>query len=241
MRAPKAFPTALLAVLFATGACAPKYYAPNTHNVPLLTGDGDYLAAFALGESRVELQGAYALTSDLAVLLNGAHFESRDDEEGDGGQGGLLEVGFGYRRPLDEHFQVGIFGLLGGGDVENRFPSTVAANPGTTGTLEAKLGRFGVQPVVGFHSTYVEVAASARILRLRYSDVTGSLVFGGEDQVQLLSSQADHTLFEPAITVRAGLPTLKAQLQLGWSFNRGHANFRQDEGHLTAGIVYTPR
>jgi hypothetical protein len=66
-------------------------------------------------------------------------------------------------------------------------------------------------------------------------------VFGGEDQVQLLRSQSEHTLLEPALTVRGGLETVKLQLQLGWSFNRGHAGFRQDEAYLTAGVVYSPR
>ncbi len=241
MRVRNAFAPRILATLLACGACAPKYYAPNTHNVPLLERKGDYSAAFALGDSRGELQGAYAVTSDLGLLLNAAHFESSEDEDGDGGKGGLLEVGFGYQTQLDERFQFGVFGLLGGGNVENHFPSTLGANPGTTGILEAGLARFGVQPVIGFRSTYVEAAASMRVLRLRYSDVTGSLVFAGEDQVQLLGSQTHHTLLEPALTLRAGLPTVKLQVQLGWSFNKSHANFRQDEGHLTAAVVYSPR
>jgi hypothetical protein len=241
MRTPvTAFGLLLLAPL-AFGACAPKYYAPNTQNVPLLTRRGDYSAVAAVGDSRFELQGAYAITESLAVLADAAHFDKPDDEQGDGGGGGLLEVGIGYLRPVDEHFHVGLFGLVGGGDVENHFPSTVSANPGTTGTLEAKLARFGVQPVFGFHSRYVEGAASMRVVGLRYSDIRGSLIFGGEDQVQMLSAQTHHTLLEPALTLRAGFETVKVQVQLGWSVNKGHSSFRQDEGHLTAGVVYSPR
>lgn len=241
MRNLKTFAPVLLAALLASGACAPKYYAPNTHNVPLLEGDGDYSAAFAFGDSRGDLQGAYALTDDLSLMLNGAYFERRDDEDGDGGKGGLLEVGFGYQAQLDSPFQLGIFGLVGGGNVENHFPSTLAGNPGTTGVLEADLERFGVQPVIGFRSTYFEAAASMRVMKLRYSDVTGSLIFAGEDQVQLLASQTEHTLLEPALTIRGGFPTVKLQLQLGWSVNTTHRDFRQDEGHLTAAVVYSPR
>lgn len=240
MRNAKSFTPMLLAAL-AFGGCAPKYYAPNTHNVPLLNRDGDYAASFAFGDSRGELQGAYAITEDLGLMLNAAFFERRNDEEGDGGKGGLLEVGFGYQTQLDERFQLGVFGLLGGGNVENHFPSTLTGNPGTTGIIEADLGRFGVQPVIGYRSTYFEAAASMRVMRLRYSGVTGSLVFAGEDQVQLLGSQTEHTLLEPALTVRGGFPTVKLQLQLGWSINKSHANFRQDEGHLTAAVVYSPR
>ena len=240
MRMSDSFARLLVLAPLAFGACAPKYYAPNTQNVPLLTRRGDYSAAGAIGDSRFELQGAYAVTGDLAVMANAAHFDKPDDEQGDGGRGGLLEIGFGYQRPLDERFHLAVFGLVGGGDVENHFPSTVAANPGTTGILEAKLTRFGVQPVIGFRSRYVEGAASMRVVGLRYSDIAGSLVFGGEDQVQMLSSQTRHTLLEPALTLRAGLETIKLQMQLGWSLNKGHSHFRQDEGHLTIGVVYSP-
>jgi hypothetical protein len=241
MRIPRAaLPIAALAVLGVSG-CAPKYYAPNTHNVPLLTRARDFSGALAVGDSRGELQGAYAITERVAVMLNAAVFDQSDDADGDGGRGGILELGVGYLAPRGERFQLGVFGLLGGGDVENHFPSTVASNPATTGNLEASLARFGVQPALGYRSTYFEAAASARILRLRYSDVAGSLVFGGEDQVQLLRSQSSHTLLEPALTVRGGLETVKLQLQLGWSFNQGHSSFRQDEAYLTAGVVYSPR
>jgi hypothetical protein len=231
---------ASIAALAASG-CAPKYYAPNTHNVPTLTRAGDFSGAFTFGDSRGELQGAYAFTPNVAAMLNAAAFDQADDEEGDGGQGGIVELGLGYTAPIADRFHASLFGLVGGGNVENHFPSTVASNPGTTGVLEANLSRFGVQPSIGFRSTYFEAIGSVRILGLRYSDVSGSLVFGGEDQVQAVRAQPSHTLLEPAITVRGGFETWKAQLQLGWSFNKGHSSFRQEEAYLTAGVVYSPR
>jgi hypothetical protein len=239
VRIPRTLALALLAVI-ATSGCAPKYYAPNTHNVPVLTRARDFSGVLAIGDGRGELQGAYAFTDRFAVMLNGAVFE-KNDEQGDGGEGGILELGAGYLVPVAERVQLGVFGLLGGGNVENHFPSTLSSNPGTTGVLEAKLSRFGIQPIVSVRSTYIEAIASARILGLRYSDVEGSLIFSGEDQVQMLRSQSEHTLLEPALTVRVGWETWKVQVQLGWSFNQGHAGFRQDEGHLTAGVVYSPR
>ena len=57
----------------------------------------------------------------------------------------------------------------------------------------------------------------------------------------MLRSQSEHTLLEPSLSLRGGFETVKLQLQLGWSFNKGHSDFRQDEGHLTAGVVYSPR
>jgi hypothetical protein len=230
----------LLASL-AASACSPRYYAPNTHNLPLLTRAGDFSGAFTFGASRGELQGAYAFTDRVAVLANASAFDEADDEQGDGGQGGIVDVGVGYVTPFADRFHFSVFGLVGGGTVENHFPSTVSSNPGTTGILEADLSRFGVQPAIAFESTYFEAIASTRILGLRYSDVTGSLVFDNTDQVQSLRSQSSHTLLEPAITVRGGFETWKVQLQLGWSFNKGHSDFRQEEAYLTAGVAYSPR
>jgi hypothetical protein len=233
-------PIALVLASLAASACTPKYYAPNTHNVPLLTHRGDFSAAGLVGDSRGELQGAYAVTDRVALMANGAFFDQADDEQGDGGRGGFLELGAGYVAPVGERFQIGVFGMFGGGDVENHFPSTLDDNPGTTGILEAKLSRFGVQPLVGFRSRYFEAAASARFVGLRYSNVTGSLMFGGEDQVQRLRARSEHTLLEPAITVRGGFETVKLQLQLGWSINRDGSSFPQEEAYLTAGVVYSP-
>jgi hypothetical protein len=229
-----------LASLAASG-CSPRYYAPNTHNVPQLTRAGDFSGAFTFGASRGELQGAYAFTPNVAAMINAAAFDQADDEQGDGGQGGILELGLGYTTPFADRFHFSVFGLVGGGNVENHFPSTLASNPGTTGILEAKLARYGVQPSIGFRSTYFEAIGSVRVLGLRYSDVSGSLVFANEDQVQSLRSQTSHTLLEPAITLRGGFETWKLQLQLGWSKNKGHSNFRQEDGYLTAGVVYSPR
>jgi hypothetical protein len=231
---------ALLAALAASG-CAPKYYAPNTHNVPLLTRAGDFSGSFTFGDSRGELQGAYAFTPNVAAMVNAAAFDQADDEEGDGGQGGIMELGLGYTTPFADRFHASVFGLVGGGNVENHLPSTVSGNPGTTGILEAKLSRFGVQPSIGFRSTYFEAIGSVRVLGLRYSDVNGSLVYQGEDQVQAVRAQSSHTLLEPAITVRGGFESWKLQLQLGWSVNKSHSNFRQDDAYLTAGVVYSPR
>jgi hypothetical protein len=230
----------VLLALLACGACAPKYYSPNTHNAPLLSGRGDYSAAFAFGDGRGELQGAYAFSDAVAGMINAVRFELKDDDEGDGGEGGLLEVGLGYQRPLGEGFQLGVFGLAGGGNLENHFPSTRASNPGTTGILEAKLARFGVQSVLGYRSRYFEAAGSARLVGLRYSEVKGSLVFGGEDQVRALAASTSHTLVEPALTVRGGSSSLKLQLQLGFSRNLTDADWRQDKGYLSAGVVFSP-
>ena len=109
-------------LMFLISGCSPKYYAPNTHNVPLLDQKGEGVTSFVIGEGRAELQGAYAVSGSVALMLNAASLNPKDDEEGDGGKGGLLEIGVGYYHTLSKNVVFETYGLLGRGDVENHFP-----------------------------------------------------------------------------------------------------------------------
>ena len=56
-------------------SCGPKYYTPNTQNVPLITEKGETNISFLLNASEgnvggTELQGAYGLTSNIALQSN---------------------------------------------------------------------------------------------------------------------------------------------------------------------------
>ena len=219
-------------------SCSPKYYVPNTHNTPLLQQKGEGTFSFAAGEWRSEFQGAYAVTPNVAVMLNTAFFRPEDDEEGDGGKGQLFEVGLGYYRGLPKKIAFETYALLGIGHVENHFPSTLTDHPSTTGEIESTLLRYGIQPAVGFQSKYLDVSVSARITGLNYGNHSGSLVFSGEDQVAYLRRKNTHLLVEPALTMKMGFDFLKLQMQLGHSFNVNNPAFRQDEGHFTLGIGY---
>jgi len=232
------FAFACVAWVLLFSGCSPKYYVPNTHNVPLLQQKGESAVSFAAGAWRAELQGAYAVTSNVGLMLNAASFHPEDDEEGDGGKGQLFEAGLGYYRGLSKRTVFEAYGLLGVGDVENHFPSTLADNPSTTGKIESKLFRYGIQSALGFRSKYFDVSASARISGLNYFNISGSLVFSGEDQVEYLQRENIHLLVEPAVTLRTGYDFLKLQVQLGNTFNLSNSDFRQDEGHFTIGIGY---
>ena len=218
--------------------CSPTYYVPNTHNVPLLQQEGEGILSFTAGDWRVEFQGAYAITDQMAWMLNTAFFHPEDDEEGDGGKGELIEVGLGYYQRFRKRIMFGTYGLLGIGHVENHFPSTLTDNPWTTGKIKSMLVRYGIQPAVGIQCTYFDVAVSTRITGLSYGNLSGDLVFSGEDQVAYLRRKKTHLLVEPALTMRVGYDFLKLQMQWGHSFNVNNPSFRQDEGHFTWGIGY---
>lgn len=238
-------PFAVVLLLAGPGlvACNPIYYSPSTHNVPLLDGKGDLAGAVAVQSDRVEAQAAYALSDHLAVQFNGGFLSPDDLENGDGGSGHFLELGLGYFEPAGPRGMIWeIQGLFGHGAFENHFPSTLAANPGTTGEIEGKMFRVGVLPALGYRSSWFEAAASSRIAMLGFTGVTGSLVYEDEDQVAHLRNDSRYVLIEPALTVRAGLDWAKLQLQAGYSLNLTDPDFRQDDSMVTLGIfLRTPR
>jgi hypothetical protein len=92
-----------LPALLLLGSCSHKFYAPNTHAVPLVQQQGEARASgmvWAGNElSGVELQGAYALTNRVGMMVN--VIAAKGGEVGDtkSGNGYLLEAGSGYFRP----------------------------------------------------------------------------------------------------------------------------------------------
>lgn len=236
------FPNAY-AVVFAamfTTACSPVYHVPATQNVPLFMEKGQgRVAAFSDGGS-AEIQGSYAVSDALGLQLNTGFYFPANEDNGNGGKGQFVEVGLGYFSPVsaDGKLIFEVYGLLGTGGLENHFPSTLQANPGTTGTIEAKAFRYGIQPALGFRADFFEAAASARLMGINYSDIRGSLIFDNQDQVQYLKDNKSQVVLEPAFTLRAGLDWGKIQLQYAHSINLGDDNFRQSEGHLTVGLIF---
>lgn len=229
------------AALLALTACAPKYYSGNSQNVPLLTGKGAATGAATINPdgNRAEARGALAVTDRVALQANAALYFPRDDDStGNGGSGGLFELGAGYYAPLAPGFILETFVLAAYGGLENHFPGTVDENPGTNGKLNANLIRVSLQPAIGYKHPYFEAAASSRLAMVNYFNVDGSLVTGGENQQEYLRDNRLQFLIEPAITFRGGLPTLKAEAQIGFSVNLTDDEFPQDDNWASLGLVY---
>jgi hypothetical protein len=218
--------------------CNPKYYSPNTQNVPLLSEKGEVNLSLSGNANQAEFQGAYAAGEHFALQANGGLFIPKDLENGDGGSGKFIEAGAGYFTPVSERFVFELYGLLGTGNVENDLRSRATTNPPTTGVISASVFRYGIQPNFGFKSKYFSAAVSSRIVSLNYSNIDGDLVFDGMNQRTYLSDNSTNFLFEPALTLRAGIEKLKFQLQIGRSFNLSNEDFRQDNGYATVGLNF---
>lgn len=219
-------------------ACNPKFYSPDTQNVPLISQMGETNLSIAGNGNQVEFQGAYGAGSNFGIKANGSFFIPQDVDNGDGGSGKFFEAGAGYFKPLSGNFVFETYGIVGFGTVENHFPSSVAASPSTTGDVSANVLRYGIQPAIGYKSAHFSAALSSRIVNLNYSKIEGDLVYNGTNQPQYLENNKSNFLIEPAITIRGGFEKIKLQLQYGHSINLSNSDFRQDKDYVTLGLNF---
>lgn len=227
---------AISAVILA--GCNPKYYSPNTQNVPLLEKKGETNLTLSGNGNQVEFQGAYALTDGLGIMANGGLFIPKDLDNGNGGSGNFGEIGIGYFTPLENNLVFETYGLLGMGSVENHLPGSLEENSTLSGDIRADIIRVGIQPNIGYKSGNFAVALSSRFSMLSYASIDGDLVFDGENQVDYLNANSSNFLIEPALTLRGGLDKIKLQLQVGYSLNASNTDFRQDKGFITFGLNF---
>jgi hypothetical protein len=191
--------------------------------------------------NQVEFQAAYGLSGSLAFQVNGGAVIPKDEDNGNGGSGRLLEAGLGLFRNVNENVLFDVYALVGVGTVDNDFPTSVAANPSTTGKISADMSRFSLQPSISFRRRYVSISGSARLSSLQYRNIQGSLIFGGEDQVTYLADNKSNFLFEPAVTLRVGGEKLRLQIQFVQSVNLSNSDFKQDKNLGTVGLNFNFR
>ncbi len=223
---------------FALSSCSPKYYTPNTQNVPLISNKGEKQLTLSGNFNQVEFQGAYGIANSIAVKANGGLYTPADLNNGDGGSGKFIEFGGGYFKPISVNWIFEAYGIFGFGTVENHLPSTMNNYPMTKGDISANIFRVGVQPNFGYKSKYFSAAVSSRIVNLSYSNIKGDLIYHDVNQPSYLNDNSSNFLVEPAITLRGGFEKIKLQLQYGYSLNLSNSNFRQDNSFMTIGLNF---
>ena len=227
-----------LVVGFGFASCSPKFYSPNTQNVPLISEKGETNLTLSGNGNQVEFQGAYGISENIALQANGGLFIPSDLDNGNGGSGKFLEFGGGYFKPLNNNLVFETYAIIGLGSFENHLLSATNSNPQTMGNISANLLRVGIQPNFGYKSKYFSAAVSSRIVNLSYSKEKGDLIFEGEHQADYLKNNSSNFLVEPALTIRGGLEKFKLQLQYGYSLNLSNSDFRQDNSFFTIGLNF---
>ncbi len=228
----------ITAGLFVFTSCSPKYYSPNTQNVPLISAQGEKNVTVSGNGNQVELQGAMGITENIALQLNGGLYIPKDEDNGNGGKGNFIEVGGGYYKEVMPNWVFETYALAGFGSFKNYFPSTVVDYPSTLGNLSANIFRVGIQPNFGYKTKNFSAMVSSRLVNLSYSNIKGDLIFGGDPQVAYLKDNKSNFLIEPALTIRGGFEKVKLQVQYGYSFNVSKSDFKQDKNFLTVGLNF---
>jgi len=228
----------VLIIGFVFMSCNPKFYTPNTQNVPLISEKGETDLTISGNGNQVEFQGAYGITNHFAVKLNGGLFIPTDGTNGNGGSGKFAEVAGGYFKPIGDNWVFETYGLIGYGSFENHLPSTIQANPATEGDISANIIRLGIQPNFGYKTKHFSAAVSSRFVNLSFNNIKGDLIYAGTDQTAYLKDNSSNFLVEPALTLKAGFEKIKLQMQYGYSYNLSNSAFRQDNVFVTIGLNY---
>lgn len=219
----------LLPVLL--GGCGTYHYMPNSHNVPLFHERGEVRAM--IGKSTpgtpgpkyllqtmalmivdeqpgFELQGAYALTDHLGLVLNGFSVHN-----GRSLNARYAEAGAGWFTELDDHVVVEAYATAGLG----RIRQEVSRN----GEGRIDLARACLQPALGYSSRNFDLAFSLRLTALVFHDYEGPALddHGYDRRMAALAGQAPRAIVEPALTLRFGPRSARMQLQWGWANNLG--------------------
>lgn len=220
---------------FTLFACQPKYYIPNSQQVTMFTEEGDANLSLNGDGNQFELQAGYAFSDQFSAQANFSRFAPRDQDNGNGGSGWLLEGGPGFYKPFGDDFVFETYGIVGIGAVENHFPSR-ADSTNLDPRIEATALRLSLQPSISKLYDKFSIGLSTRVSSLNYANIKGNLTFDNEDQIAFLTENKSNLLIEPAITARFGTEKVRAQAQYGFSFNASNTEFLQNRQYLSVGV-----
>jgi hypothetical protein len=211
-------------------------YAPNMAHAPLLQHQGELRGTVDIRN----VQLAYAVASHVGLMAN-AYFRSEDnspeeDEERQEGSGSLLELGAGYFTFLDEPkwLELEIYGGAGVGSIHHE----ITPSGGMTRTFDAEGVRLFLQPAAGVSTPYFDVAVSARLVAVAYTETSAENYTPEDLEGDRFAGLEDTTwmFLEPAITVRGGYKWVKLQFQFGRSIKLNGGDLNRDPGMLSLGL-----
>ncbi|MCW3468046.1 hypothetical protein [Chitinophaga nivalis] len=230
----------LLLIAVGIVSCNRHIYVPNTVNVPLLKEKHEFKASI----SPTNLQTAFALTDNLAIMANGQYvyrfdFSDRSDEQGlfvdNQTRGGVVEGAIGFFKPFGPKKQM-VFDAFAGYGMGSFKTFTIDKNDNPDANandylLKNRFSKVFIQPSIGFVHPVVEAAFSSRFSMLNfYNNTIGPKAFEndatGKSNFQHINSQSNF-FYEPAFTFRVGYKYVKFQLQLQASIPITNSDYRE--------------
>lgn len=226
---------------FILNSCTHYYYVPNTQNVPLLREKKEFQGAILVGGSEelktLEVQAAYAVTNNLAVMTNFLAVKGGERPGNNWGNGKYLEGAVGYYKPFDEYVVAEVYAGLGVSNQHHQYGTETYSE----GTADLSFMKFFLQPSVGFTFKYFDIAVSSRLSRLSFYTIDNNITKGSYElyYVDTIAQNKVSYLFEPALTLRGGWENIKVQVQLSYSKNLSYPNLKFEDTNASVGLIYT--
>lgn len=228
--------TLAIATVFLLSACSHVYYAPNGQNVPLLKEQGELQisgASAGSGEGGgANIQGAYAITNNVGVVLNSYIASGENDDSGANGNGFAVEGGAGWFKPINDFIVFESYAGVGGGSINNNYADNTSS--------KVSFVRPYIQPAIGFTSNYVDLAFATRFAMLNYTGISRSgMMLDSTNNAQLnyIGDNKTQLFFEPGVTLRAGWKYVKFQFQYVWSVNLNNNAINRDNHNVSLGLM----
>ncbi len=232
--------TTLLISIILLWGCSPKYYAPNSQNIPIMKSKGQTNLGIFYNESEYtrgfELQAAHAISNHIALqfntdwIKNGKNGFLNDASEDLKAKGSMIEIGAGYFTDVARNFTFETYGLVCFGKIDSEDLSL-----SNSIDVSAKFNRIGIQPSLSYSRKHYSISVSSRIVHLKYKDIYTSGNSEYFDPNYLKSNDA-HWLLEPALSFQIGSENLKFQFQYVYSSNLTTPSFEQEPDIVSFGI-----
>ncbi len=238
---------AILAALLAS-SCGPTLYIPNMINAPLLSEKGDFKAVIGgagmAPDASLDLQGAYALSDNLAVLANGSMMGHRKRVEWAGFRQELLEAGLGAYTafwPDEKHFNRGRAEVFAGAGAAWSEDGSIYSGRGQYDYYRGNYQRFFLQPSLGIKTRIFDAAISTRLAWVNFSDFRHAS--GGETLEQ---GRFGFLTNETVLSLGLGYKYVKVFLQVGsvnplinrLYYHRVTSGYF--DSHFNGGLAFTP-
>lgn len=192
----------MLAIIISFYACSPEYI-PNMVNSPMLSNQGEFQATVATGTSNLDVQTAYAVSDNWALMINGSYADEHSDTTDDFHKHLIVEMGGGYYEKLGKVGRYELFAGYGLGKLEGLYEDALFDEPVT----QASFKKIFIQPGIGISTGFYDGSFATRFSFIKM-----------EPDNQMPNINKDYNLFfEPVITNKFGSKTIKFIMQIGFS------------------------
>jgi hypothetical protein len=202
------------------------YYAPNTANAPLLSEKTETRLNFLFAYGGLseygggEIQFAHAVSRNFGLMFN-AFSVGRSEKvfnytnnisQTEKGNGSYAEIAGGYFKALTpgSRWIFEAYGGYGGGGVKNEY--------GYSDHSKISIGKFFVQPSLGYKSKHFEIAFVPRLSlvnwKVKNEQVHSQENIDAHNDLLLVRADPSFFSFEPAIILRAGAESFKVMAGL---------------------------